>query len=204
MQQEPATLIATRLIRYTHLLDLRASCYAAIEAQRKIIEHDGQTSSHSLSLHSLQQQAQQIEIELTELGSVDFRQDLIKLDSAAKVVLSLETQFGEAIDRDEEIGGVDAVDSIVDLLLGQGRPTLEVLGLREAPFWKAAAEFGYRVHRGHEVDGAELEGKYWWSLYREDWVEVETSESVFDSYEAAWQNAMCALANELKSECPET
>lgn len=152
MQQEPVTLIATRLIRYTHLLDLRASCYAAIEAQRKIIEHDGQTSSHSLSLHSLQQQAQQIESELTELGSVDFRQDLIKLDSAAKVVLSLETQFGEAIDRDEEIGGVDAVDSITDLLLGQGRPTLEVLGLREAPFWKAAAEFGYRVHRGHEVE----------------------------------------------------
>lgn len=46
MQQEPVTIIATRLIRYTHLLDLRASCYAAIEAQRKIIEHDGQTSSH--------------------------------------------------------------------------------------------------------------------------------------------------------------
>ncbi len=125
MQQEPVTIIATRLIRYTHLLDLRASCYAAIEAQRKIIEHDGQTSSHSLSLHSLQQQAQQIESELTELGSVDFRQDLIKLDSAAKVVLSLEAQFGEAIDRDEEIGGVDAVDSITDLLLGQGRPRLK-------------------------------------------------------------------------------
>ena len=33
MQQEPVTIIATRLIRYTHLLDLRASCYAAIEAR---------------------------------------------------------------------------------------------------------------------------------------------------------------------------
>lgn len=203
MQQEPVTLIAVRLIRYTHLLDLRASCYAAIEAQRKIIERDGQTRSYSRSLHSLQQQAQQIEADLTDLGAVDFRQALIKLDSAAKVVLSLEAQFGDAIDHDEEIGGVDAVDSITDLLLGQGRPTLEVLGLREAPFWKTAAEFGYRVHRGHEVDGAELEGKYWWSLYREDWVEVETSESVFNSHEAAWQNAMCALANELKAECSE-
>ncbi len=35
MQQEPVTIIATRLIRYTHLLDLRASCYAAIEARAR-------------------------------------------------------------------------------------------------------------------------------------------------------------------------
>lgn len=191
---KPTALIAD-LVRIARAMELRASCQEAIEAQRRIIEHDGQRTAHELSLSSLLTQAAALDLELAALGSERLTQTLRQLDPVLKVALALEAHFGEAIDSDLDINGADAVDFIVELLTGSVRPALEALRVREIPDWRPAQEAGYRIQRGRPDSGYENIDRFWWTRFRDGW--HETGALTFASAEEAWADAMRALSQEV-------
>lgn len=198
----PTSELTTRLIEYVRIQSMRADFYQSVEAQRRLIEAEGSSRSHVLVLRWFQARIKELEDALESFGPINARDDLMKLDAAVRITLSLEAQFGEVIDQDEEIGGVDAVDFIAGVLVNEVRPVLESLGLREPPFWTDAEAYGYRVHRGGDADALELQGLFWWSLYRPDWIECECSPKTFETHEAAWRDAVAAFETEVAAETP--
>lgn len=191
---EQPTAVITDLVRIARTMELRASCQEAIEAQRRIIEHDGQRTAHELSLRSLLTQAAALDLELAALGSERLSQTLRQLDPVLQAAIALEAHFGEAIDSDLDINGADAVDFIVEWLTGSVRPALEALRVREIPAWRPAQEAGYRVQRGRTGAGCESLNRFWWTRFRDGW--HETGALTFASAEEAWADAVRAFAQE--------
>ncbi len=54
---------------------------------------------------------------------------------------------------------------------------------------------GYAVHQG-DAEMGELNGRWWWSLYREGWGEVEPAADDWATEEEAWRGAQTALEQE--------
>ena len=55
----------------------------------------------------------------------------------------------------------------------------------------ALAAFGFQVHLGSADDGS-LDGRWWWTLFKEGWGECETSPAQFDTDAEAWDDAEAA------------
>ena len=60
-----------------------------------------------------------------------------------------------------------------------------------------AQAYGFRVHQGTAEDGAELAGRWWWSLARPGWSGAEVSAQDWGSEAEAWDDAVVAHVGEL-------
>ncbi|WP_233874169.1 hypothetical protein [Paraburkholderia adhaesiva] len=52
---------------------------------------------------------------------------------------------------------------------------------------------GFRVHQGQAADGAELDGRWWWTLSQPGWVEAESGDASFPDEMGAWADAVREL-----------
>lgn len=67
-----------------------------------------------------------------------------------------------------------------------------------------AAANGYRVHGpGEAHEGVKLQGKYWWTLYRDGWSGVETSPGEFSIRDDALNDAVRAHLEEARESQPQ-